>query len=145
MAYTYTGTATIMTSEGTWTGPTGAAYHKLVSGSGTYTRPVTPLRDGGMNTLGFYMPPEGEIALDLEIVIRSDTLANAVVAGVFLTPNTKITLASFVNTNFNGDWHYRDGCAIAVGTDQEIKLNCTVYQYPNCAKTVTQLTTAISS
>lgn len=143
-AATFTGSATITFPSGTsWTGPTGATYHYFTDYSLKETRPITPLRDGAGNTLGFQVGPEGEKALDLTFVVRADTIAHGATADVLPTVNSKVTLASF-SSEINGDWHYRDGATGQLSSDgAEKKFTLTVYQYPGCAKTVTQLTTAI--
>lgn len=143
-AATFTGTATIVFPSGaTWTGPTGATSHSFMDYSLKEARAITPLRDGAGNTLGFQVGAEGEKSLDLTFVIRASSTANAATANLLPTVNTKVTLANF-STEIDGDWHYRDGATGQLSSDgAEKKFTLTVYQYPSCAKTVTQLTTSV--
>lgn len=156
MAVAFTGTATITTIDGTWTGPAGAAYHKFTDWGLKETRGVNRLKDGAGNTLGFYKETEGEIALDLTVVVRADTLAHSLTGLQIPATNSKVTLASFPDVTMttgeghasqtkqiNGDWHYRDGVSIQQSAESEVKLTFTVYQYPGCAKTIDALTTTI--
>lgn len=95
-----------------------------------------------VNGLTFSTPVEEGTA---EMVIESDSLANAVIAAVPPIKGTVVAFAHVVKNSLahlNGDWAYEGGAECAAGEGNEYKLTLPIVRYLNDDGTYKTLTGA---
>jgi hypothetical protein len=137
-------------SKITWSGIATGAAQQINGLSFSHERTIGELRDSEGRLQGFSRAEEATEQLDLEIVVRAGTLAGSLNSLIPPPDLCVITLSNCHDpagqsnpTLLNGDWVYKSGWKVTLG-EEEAKISCTVFRYPGCSKTVTQLTTVIS-
>ncbi len=110
MADVQTGLGIVYGIQGTIT-MTGVASFTLESAKATHNFEVDDMKDGTNFTFST-VAVDPSIELEVQWTPSGATRAAAHATTVFLDPLTKVTLAGFTATQFNGDYQYRSGGSI---------------------------------
>jgi hypothetical protein len=153
MAYTFTGAATLFGTTGTvnWSGIGSSSSYDVSGWTLTRSQPVNKLKSGAGKTVGLVIDPEVVWQMDIDLVIKADTLAHAADNILIAGPGTVVTLSNFPAPTGDsdlincGNWRMLDGPKVTASTDSEVKISISVEQILGSdVKTATQLTTTIN-